>query len=152
MDFWRFNRGNRPGISDLRELWEELLRELSEFLGIDLIPFHERIVEEEALVLTFRGSLNEGSPLDIRVEGVLLFQITADGDPYISSELMIFSKKSRLGLQSHSGESYLQLRYDKETSLWIDDGWLMDGDMEWIKLKTIREHLYSEFNREIELR
>ena len=141
MDLARFDEGRRPGRAELPEIGRVLLGGLSAHLGTELLVFRAFYVEEGALTLTFRAKDLGCAPLDLRLEGCLMFAVRGPGvPPSVHAEILVFSLGGRIGPARHNALSYLQMTYDISSDSWGEATWLADGPEDWEGVTEPRWH------------
>jgi hypothetical protein len=141
VDLTGFRRDKVPARSVLPAIGRFLLASLGAYLGRELSVFREHYVDDGSVVLTFQAPLC--APLDLALEGVLLFSLPSSGaPPLVDAELLLFGGGGRLG-PSGRGLSYLTVRYDVAVGAWAPARWLGDGPEDWERITAPRTGEYS---------
>jgi hypothetical protein len=148
MNIAGYSPENRPSREEMEEIGRTLLASLSRYLDLELVTFAEHYVQEGSIVLTFRSLQPLHSPLQIQLEGVLLFDVRRGGlPPAVDAELLLFSCGKRMGLPLHRGKSYMQLTYDVTAGAWGELGWEPDAPEEWERVTEPRTSLYTSVKK-----
>lgn len=130
--------------SNLQDVSDVLIRELSEFLNVTLECFRRHGTDTSSVCSLVCGQLDCAAPFEMQIEGNVVISVGDKPPPTIYAHLLLFSWGDRLGLSRHAGKSFLDCRYDGDRG-WYKYTWTTDDEEYYEHVLTVSPSEYSGF-------